>query len=239
LLKKIISHYMSVIPVSVLPIEATSKEVEDMLEVFSKAFGPDPFMEFCFNRPNVPQPSKEESIAKHLAHMSTPEFVYRKAVDPEYPDGPLLGVAVWYWVQDPHATTQNTPWGDPSPNVHLESYEASLGVIRRWRLGYFNEHDQPFVYMALLTVMPEFQRRGVGSALLREGLREADRRGWPAFIEASPAGLGLYKKFGWEEMVKTTINLKDYGGQDVEYDTVGLIRPAGSAEASEDNQDRT
>jgi GNAT superfamily N-acetyltransferase len=217
---------MNAMPYTILPIAATSKEVEDMMEVFKKAFGPDPFMEFCFNRPNVQREPKEVNVAKHLERMADPQFVYHKAIDAENPNGPMLGVAAWYWVDDPHTSTQNIPWGDPSPGVHVECYDASLGALRRWRLDYFRERNQPFLYMAILTVLPDVQRRGVGSALLREGLTEADRRGLPTFIEASPAGLGLYKKFGWEEMVKTTVNLKDYGGEDVECVTVGLIRPA-------------
>ena len=225
---------MATMPVTIFPITATSKEVEEMMEVFKKAFGPDPLMEFCFNRPNVPRQPKEELVAKHLEHMATPQFVYCKAVDPENPSGPILGVAAWYWVEDPHTTKQNIPWGDPSSEVHLECYDASLGALRRWRLNYFHERSQAFVYMAILTVVPEVQRRGIGSALLREGLKEADRRGLPAFIEASPAGLGLYKKFGWEEMLKTTVNLKDYGGEDVECVTVGLVRPAGAKETTEE-----
>jgi ribosomal protein S18 acetylase RimI-like enzyme len=226
---------MTAMPVTILPIAATSKEVEEMMEVFKKAFGPDPLMEFTFNRNNVSRkPPKEERVAKHLEGMATPQFVYHKAVDPENPSGPILGVVVWYWVEDPHSAKQNIPWGDPSPGVHLECYDASLGVLRRWRLNYFHERNQPLVYMAILTVVPEVQRRGIGSALLREGLKEADRRGLPAFIEASPAGLGLYKKFGWEEMLKTTVNLKDYGGEDVECIRVGLVRPAGAKETTEE-----
>jgi GNAT superfamily N-acetyltransferase len=222
---------MATLPVTVLPIEAKSKEVEEMIEVFKQAFGPDPLMEFCFNRPNVPRASKEENVAKHLERMASPQFVYRKAVDADNPNGPILGVAVWYWVDDPHNSTQNIPWGDPSLGVHLECYEASLGALRRWRLSHFKEHNQPFIYMGILTVMPDVQRRGIGSVLLREGLKEVDRRGLPAFIEASPMGLGLYKKFGWEEMLKTTVNLKDFGGDDVDCVTVGLVRPAGAKES--------
>ncbi|KAE8451410.1 hypothetical protein EG329_004039 [Mollisiaceae sp. DMI_Dod_QoI] len=221
---------MTAMPVTILPVAATSQEVEEMMTVFKNAFGPDPLMEFCFNRPGVPQPPKQELIAKHLERMATPQLVYRKAVDAENPHGPILGVAAWYWVEDPHTAKQNIPWGDPSPGVHLECYDAALGALRRWRFDYFKERNQPFVYMAILTVVPEAQRRGVGGALLREGLADADRRGLPCFIEASPAGLGLYKKFGWEEMLKTTVNLKDYGGKDVECVTVGLVRPAGAKE---------
>jgi GNAT superfamily N-acetyltransferase len=225
---------MTAVPVAILPITPTSTEVDEMMSVIKNAIGPDPLIEFCFNRPNVPQPPKEESIAKHLERMSSPKFVYHKAVDAENPRGPILGVAAWYWVEDPHTAKQNIPWGDPPPGVHMQCYDASLGALRRWRANYFSKQGKPFAYMALLTVVPEVQRKGVGSALLREGLKEVDRRGWPSFIEASPAGLGLYKKFGWEEMVESTINLRDYGGEDVKCVTVGLVRPAGAKEASKE-----
>lgn len=228
---------MTAAPVAILLISPTSTEVDEMMSVMKKAFGPDPLIEFCFNQPNVPHPPKEESIAKHLERMSSPKFVYHKAVDAENPSGPILGVATWYWVEDQYTAKQNIPWGDPPPGVNMPCYEASLGALRRWRANYFSEQGKPFVYMALLTVVPEVQRKGVGSALLREGLKEVDRRGLPVFIEASPAGLGLYKKFGWEEMVESTVNLRDYGGEDVECVTVGLVRPAGAKETSKGQPD--
>ena len=55
--------------VVILPIAPTSTEVDEMMSVTKKAFGPDPLIEFCFNQPNVPHPPKEESIAKHLERM--------------------------------------------------------------------------------------------------------------------------------------------------------------------------
>jgi GNAT superfamily N-acetyltransferase len=221
------------IPVKVLPISATIEDVQEMMGVFKEAFGPDPLMEFCFNRPNVSHTPKEEQVAKHLERIESGQFLYHKAVSVENPNGPILGVAAWYWVADPLNSTQNIPWGDPPAGVHLECYEGSFGSIRRWRLNYFREHDQPFAYMAILTVLPEAQRRCVGSALLREGLREADRRGLPAFIEASPKGRGLYKKFGWEDMYASTVNLKDYGGEDLECVRWAMIRPSGAKEMVE------
>ena len=91
---------MTAKPIAILPIAPTSTEVDEMMSVTKKAFGPDPLIEFCFNQPNVPHPPKEESIAKHLERMSSPDFVYHKAVDAENPSGPILGVAAWYWVED-------------------------------------------------------------------------------------------------------------------------------------------
>jgi GNAT superfamily N-acetyltransferase len=228
---------MTAVPLAILPIAPTSTEVNEMMSVIKKAFGPDPLIEFCFNQPNVPHPTKEESIAKHLERMSSPQFVYHKAVDAENPCGPMLGVAAWYWVEDPYTAKPNIPSGDPPLGVHMQCYDASIGALRRWRTNYFKKQGKPFAIMALLTVAPEAQRRGVGSALLREGLKEVDRRGLQAFIEASPAGLGLYKKFGWEEMVESTVNLRDYGGEDVDCVTVGLVRPAGAKESSKEQPD--
>jgi GNAT superfamily N-acetyltransferase len=219
---------------SIVPVVATSEEIEEMLAIFKSAFGPDPLMAFCYSRPNAqpkPQP-KENPQTKHQERLANPLYIYHKAVNADNPGGPMLGVAVWFLVEDPLTSTQNIPWGDPAPEVHQQCYDDALGVLRRWRLNHFCERNQPFLYMALLTVAPEMQRCGVGKTLLREGLKEADRRGLPTFIEASPAGLGLYRKFGWEEMLKTTVNLKNYGGEDVECVTVGLIRPPNAKEVT-------
>lgn len=221
---------MTTKPILVLPMTATPTEAKAFQEVCKAAFESDSLMEFTFNNPEIPKRSQEEHAADHLKQMADPLFVWHKAVDAENPNGPVLGVGVWYWVEDPHNPALNIPWGDPTLGAHLECYEATYGPLRRWRLNHFKELNQPFACMAILVIMPEAQHRGVGSALLREGLKEVDRKGWPAFIEASPKGLGLYKKFGWEEKVKTTVNPKDFGGEDAECVTVGLVRPPGAKE---------
>jgi ribosomal protein S18 acetylase RimI-like enzyme len=51
----------------------------------------------------------------------------------------------------------------------------------------------------LLGVVPEHQRSGVGSALLRAVLDRADRRGEAAYLEAtSPQNGALYERHGFE-----------------------------------------
>lgn len=51
--------------------------------------------------------------------------------------------------------------------------------------------------MELLFTDPEYGRKGCGSMILQHGLELADRDGLPSYIDASPMGAPLYRKFGW------------------------------------------
>jgi len=63
-----------------------------------------------------------------------------------------------------------------------------------------------------LVVSRECQRQGVGTLLLEDGLREADKMGLQCVLGASPAGLSLYKKHGFVEFEKMSLNLWQYEG---------------------------
>src|SRR3954471_4174264 len=59
------------------------------------------------------------------------------------------------------------------------------------------ERSVPVHVLSPIGVLPAAQRRGVGSALVGEGLRILDERGVPAvFLEGDP---GYYRRFGFEE----------------------------------------
>ncbi|GAA5933856.1 uncharacterized protein JCM15063_000490 [Sporobolomyces koalae] len=59
--------------------------------------------------------------------------------------------------------------------------------------------DEPFYHLHLLGIDPYIQRTGAGSKLLKWGCREADRAGVATFLEATDVGMGLYRKFGFED----------------------------------------
>ena len=60
-------------------------------------------------------------------------------------------------------------------------------------------------------VYPAYQRRGIGSRLIRIVLDQADRDGKQTYIEASPVGLPLYLKHGWEPIGDIVVDMNKYG----------------------------
>lgn len=63
----------------------------------------------------------------------------------------------------------------------------------------------------ILVVDPAYQRRGLGSMLIRQGLEAADKAGAQTYIEATPDGLPLYLKFGWEPVDEMVIDMGRHG----------------------------
>lgn len=47
---------------------------------------------------------------------------------------------------------------------------------------------------------PDYQRRGIGSMMLQWGSDLADQLFLPSWVEASPAGNFLYRKFGYKDI---------------------------------------
>ncbi|KAK4498272.1 hypothetical protein PRZ48_010930 [Zasmidium cellare] len=72
---------------------------------------------------------------------------------------------------------------------------------------------RPFVELAMLAVHPDHQGKGVGSALLKDGLRWVDELGVPAFVVSSGQGRGLYKRYGFEEEWDFGLDAREFGGE--------------------------
>jgi putative acetyltransferase len=63
--------------------------------------------------------------------------------------------------------------------------------------------EHPVLQLGPLAVLPERQRRGIGSALMRHALRAADARGEPlVLVEGAPS---YYERFGFEASARVGI----------------------------------
>ena len=89
-------------------------------------------------------------------------------------------------------------------------------------------NGRDYMKLSTLAVLPQYQRRGIGVMLLEDGLKRADEAGLQTVLGASPAGLGLYKKYSFVEQIVMDLNLWEYdGGAGLGVcRTVFLVRPA-------------
>lgn len=77
----------------------------------------------------------------------------------------------------------------------------------------------------LLDTLPAHQRRGAGTQLVKWGADVADQHGLPCYLEGSPAGYHLYRKFGFEDVENLDMDLTRWGGEGI-HRFVCMIRPA-------------
>ncbi|KAK1758881.1 hypothetical protein QBC47DRAFT_96605 [Echria macrotheca] len=64
--------------------------------------------------------------------------------------------------------------------------------------------EKPYLVLDYLVVNTAHQRRGVGTALVRSGLKEAVKLGLDVYVHAMPNGIGLYKRLGFREERRPT-----------------------------------
>ncbi|KAL8920506.1 MAG: hypothetical protein Q9208_006256 [Pyrenodesmia sp. 3 TL-2023] len=114
------------------------------------------------------------------------------------------------------------------PGTNEALYEQFFGRLDTLRKKYLDEEKDYFLH--LLIVLPPHQRKGLGTMLIREGLAAADRDNARTYIEASPMGLGLYRKFGWKEIDDIVIDMRPHGGTGMASEKCLMREPgAGSA----------
>ena len=191
----------------------TSKDdFHALLQVEEAAFGPSPVMEILFPPSSSSAKSTKEtgpspqSVLNHQKIWATdPTAHYLKA---SLPDGKIIGMAVWHFLLD--GTEPMRLWDmEMPPNTNREFADYFFGGANRTRKVAMA--GKRHFLMLVLCVNPEYQRMGVGGKLLEWGLAEADREGVECWIDASPFGLGLYKKHGWKEVGYLDADLTKWG----------------------------
>lgn len=114
-------------------------------------------------------------------------------------------------------------WGRVSCDLRRERERALKGLnafCRKSGLQYMDLFTYiAFLGLTFMSVRPDFQRQGFGSQLLMAACHEIDKLGLPAFVIASPAGVPLYSKFGFNKIreIKTSAGTM-----------VSMLRPAAS-----------
>ncbi|CAM1500925.1 Fc.00g100870.m01.CDS01 [Cosmosporella sp. VM-42] len=102
----------------------------------------------------------------------------------------------------------------PIPTPHpdrLEIYSRVFASIQPTILNSPRRHEA--WYLASLGVEPELQGKGLGSMLLRDGLREVDEAGVLAWLSALANLEKYYERYGFVEVGRCNVGeLKDWDG---------------------------
>lgn len=131
------------------------------------------------------------SVIRHI-------FIPRRSgwVSP-LPDGAAAGAALWY----PPGTKRHSFRETMAESLpFLPAGLPRLGrASRLQRMVASNWPREPHWYLSVLSVSPESQRQGYGSALLRPGLERADRDRIGCWLETQrESNIPFYRRFGFE-----------------------------------------
>ncbi|MBN2149613.1 MAG: GNAT family N-acetyltransferase [Anaerolineales bacterium] len=104
---------------------------------------------------------------------------------------------------------------DAAAHIGLEGEKRLMTFVNETERYHAEVAPQPHWYLLLLGVDPAAQRQGIGSALLKAILVQADTGGFPVYLETTKAGnLPFYQRHGF--IVRAEAPLPD-GGVDVWY----------------------
>jgi GNAT superfamily N-acetyltransferase len=74
--------------------------------------------------------------------------------------------------------------------------------------------DNGFVDLEMLATHPKYQKKGAASMLIRWGTELADAADMPAYLDGSPVGVALYRRYGWVEKDVVVPEVNEPGSQE-------------------------
>jgi GNAT superfamily N-acetyltransferase len=184
--------------IGVRPRRATGQDLPMLVETLVAAFVDDPVMTWC-----IPDSRRRPDILRAFFEIIT---------DVNHPHGEIytsepVPVAGAVWV--PPGCQPSGEHAEQLAALYIEAAEeyADRAVAILERMDECHPKE-PHDYLFLLGTRPEWQSRGLGSALLRAVLERCDREGRPAYLEASSeVNRRLYLRHGFE--VTAEIKLPD------------------------------
>lgn len=177
-----------------------------MITVLNDAFRDNPFQKRVFPPSLAAEQRSRDWFDKNLPN---PESYFVVAEDATASSGEMPEMAGWArWVRCPSPSPDSEPAPPPvfTEDMYPHGGDQALAV-RFFKANYDAKvrhvGDQSAWFLSTIVVGNNFQRRGVGSLLMRYGVEKADEEGWVAYVNASPEGKTLYEKFGFRTMSRS------------------------------------
>ncbi|KAM0480856.1 hypothetical protein ACHAPX_003743 [Trichoderma viride] len=219
--------------INVEPI-ASNEDLDHVVDIEERAYGKaSPLLRLMF--PTVSSLSPEtlqKSKGDRHRHVwkSDPTACYIKAVTSEVSqEGAIseriVGAAVYHIYGASLTDSEQNPWPKSSNEVPAGANEPLclhyFQTLTEARLQSTN--GEPHAYLANLVVEPSFQGRGIGTKLIEfmtadimaelgHNNHELQNVAVVCWLDASPSGLSLYRRLGWEEVGEKQFHLEQWGG---------------------------
>jgi len=170
--------------------KATRQDLPVIVETLTAAFFDDPLMTWW-----VADPARRSQILRAFFEITVD---VNHPYDELYTTDTVPAAAAAVWIPP-----GCQPSGEDAERLVARWVDAAEETAGRLlaALELMDQHHpaQPHAYLFLLGTRPQWQSRGLGSALLREVLERCDRDATPAYLEASSQGSKqLYLRHGFE-----------------------------------------
>ena len=177
--------------------KAGRSDVPAMIEALAAAFQDDPIMRWLF-----PDDGRRPAILRTFFGLSARKVYLRYGES--YVAGDAKAAALWAppgkWKLSPLVILRNGP-----PLMRVMGTRL-FAALRTLTLAERKHPREPHYYLAVLGTDPQYQNRGMGSALLSDMLARSDAEGLPAYLEASSEdNKRLYLRHGFRVVEEVPI----------------------------------
>jgi GNAT superfamily N-acetyltransferase len=197
--------------------KATPEDSKALTDIYFSAFSIDAISLLVFPRNNAAASkfwydSVIEEIADPTAHFIC-------IVDTDTPDQTVVAYAKWNTPSAPVAG-ELPEWPAGGDHEIANHFFGNL-VSRHAKIMEGRKHW----YLELVATRPEYQGRGAAGKLLRWGMERADEEGTETYLEASPDGKPIYEHFGFAEVDRLVVKLKEEVLGEKEFIECFMVRP--------------
>lgn len=164
------------------------------------------------------QATLDHVVAKHKQDIADGVF-YLGCRDND--TGEMIAGARWRYV-GPKEEGKERTWGEVDAGLTVpEPYEESEPGAWKALFTLFNQNKRdilgtkPYYVLDTLVTHPDHHRKGAGGLLVQWGCNKADEKGVVAYLEASEMGKPLYERYGFQPVKTVSVDLKDFGGDEI------------------------
>lgn len=162
--------------------KATTQDVSLICTTFARSFWDDPVMRWLFPNDDVFRDGTvmQSFFQRVMAHDCT-------LVTPD-----VAAFSMWIPPTRPELDVDTGPSEPPSDEMLAKFIALREALVA-------NTPEEDHWYLQMVGTHPDWQRRGIGSILIREGLSWAARDGVPAYLETETLeNVAYYRHLGFE-----------------------------------------